>query len=186
MSRWTDQMYDHKVDVVRGPAPMHRLEYVAPPATGETWNRGAVVSADANGNLVAGCAAGTVGVRPMPMTAIQGSQDLDVDPEQNGTGFASALVATGGYEIATTEFVAADEDSIPIEYAVNTLLTANSAGQYTKAAADAYGSTVPIVGVCSVANSGVGSLNAAGGRTASNYNVRLLTLWPVYLPCAGA
>lgn len=183
MSRWTDQMYDHKVDVVHGPAPMHRLEYVAPPAAGEDWQRGAIVSANADGELVAGCSAGSVGNRPMPMIAIQSPHDLDVDPEANGSGFASALPVTGGYEVATTEFQKTVA-GLPVIYAVNDLLTCDATGTVVRAGVDAYGA-VPIVGVCSVANTGLGATNAIGARMQSNYSVPLLTFWTTFLPARG-
>lgn len=187
MSRWTDQMYDHKVDVVHGPPTNHRLEYFAKLAAGASYKRGAIVSADSNGYLVAGVGKGVAGNRPMPMVALQGTDDLDVitDRYNAGNAIGSALPATGGYEIATTEFVRAS-GSTPVSYAVNDLLTADSNGNLTKAGVDAYGTTIPIVGVVSVANDGVSATNALGVRVDSNYDVPLLTFWPVYLPCAGA
>lgn len=186
MTRWTDQMYDHKVDVVHGPPTNHRLEYFAKIGEGEAWNRGACVSADSNGFLVAGCAAGTVGNRPMPMVALQGPLDLDVYTDQysGGTAVGSALVCTGGYEVATTEFVKVSNGE-PVAYAVNDFITSDASGNWTKAGVDAGGKTVPVCGVVSVATNGAARINALGTKTYSNYDIPLLTFWTVYLPCAG-
>lgn len=180
-NRWSDQMYDHKIDVVRGPAPQHRLEYFAPAAEDASYLRGSVISADDTGALRKGCPAGTTGNRPMPMFAIQGTDDLDVYTDFYNTGVAvpSAIVATGGFEIATTEFDIAT-------YKVNDLLTVDDAtGKVKKAAVDAYG-TVPIIGICSVATDGTAVTNAIGVPTFSQYGKPLLTFWTVFYPAAGA
>lgn len=177
-NRWTDQMYDHILNVVRGPAPMHRLDYFGPAADNADYARGSLVSAGADGKIVAGCAAGSVGNRPMPMFAIQGTDDLDVYTDDYNVGDAtpSAVVATGGFEVATTEFVTGT-------YTVGDLLkpSATAVGKVEKAGVDAYGTT-PIVGVVSVATDGVSAVNEIGVPTSSNYKKPLLTFWTVYLP----
>lgn len=185
-SRWEAQMYDHKLDPVSGPPPMHRLEYFGPAASGASYNRGAVVSADSTGALVAGCAVGTVGNRPMPMFALQGTADLDVysDPYNLGDNTPSALPATGGYELATTEFVQTSGGET-VAYAVNDFLTCTETGQLTLAGVDAGNSTKPIMGVVSVANNG-GTKNAIGRNTVSNYGKPLLHFWTVFFPCVSA
>lgn len=187
MSRWNENMYDHKVDVVHGPPSNHRVEYFARIAERQSYKRGACVSADSNGFLVKGCAAGTVGNRPMPMIALQGTDDLDVltDTYNVGNAIGSALVGIGGYEVATTEFIK-QTGNAPIAYSVNDLITADSDGNYTKAGVDAGGATIPICGVVSVATNGSTRVNDLGTKTSSNYDVPLLTFWMVYLPCAGA
>ena len=187
-NRWNDQMYDHKLDPVAGPPPQHRLEYVARVAAGQSYNRGSVVSANSDGALVKGCAPGTVGNRPMPMFAIQGTDDLDTYTDQYNFGGAvvgSAFPATGGYEIATTEYVKIGVDNNAIAYAVNDLLTADADGNVVKASADAYGKTVPIIGIVSIATNSTAQDNAIGKRTFSNYGKPLLTFWTTFLPCAG-
>lgn len=175
--RWSDQMYDHELVVVRGPAPQHRLEYFAPKASGVTFERGSVISAQNDGSIVAGCPAGETGNRPMPMFAIQGTEDLDVytDMYNTSVGVQSAIVATGGFEIATTAF---DKDAT---YNVNDLLTCNATGKVVKAAGDAYGTEV-ILGVCSVARSKDAAMNAISVPTTNSYGVPLLTFWATYLP----
>lgn len=186
-NRWTDQMYDHKVDVVHGPPTNHRLEYFAPVGDNQDYYRGACVSADDNGYLVKGCGVGTVGNRPMPMVALQGPKDLDVytDKFNAGRAIGSAIVCTGGFEVATTEFVKSS-GSAPVAYKVNDLLTCDTDGNFKLAGKDAYNADTPIVGVVSVAtSSGIGK-NAIGVKTGSNYDVPLLTFWTTYLPCVGA
>ena len=179
-NRWSDQMYDHELVVVRGPAPQHRLEYTAPRVPGVEFIRGSVVSADNNGNIQVGCPVGVAGNRPMPMFAIQGTADLDAYTDEYNTsvGVQSAVVATGGFEVATTEFVA---DT----YNVNDLLTCDENGKVKKAAGDAYGAEV-VLGVCSIARSGAVATNAIGVPTTNSYGKPMLTFWSVYLPAASA
>lgn len=179
-NRWSDQMYDHELVVVRGPAPQHRLEYAAPKASGVDFVRGTVISADKFGNIVKGCAVGEAGNRPMPMFAIQGTSDLDAYTDEYNTsvGVQSAIVATGGFEIATTEYVDG-------KYNVNDLLTCDENGKVTKAGVDAYGEKV-ILGVCSIATDGVAAVNTIGMPTTNSYGKKLLTFWSVYLPAAVA
>ena len=190
MSRWTDQMYDHKLDPVAGPPPQHRLEYVARIAEGQEYTRGSVVSANNDGALVKGCPAGTSGNRPMPMFAIQGSKDLDTYSDQYnfgaGMNLGSAFPATGGYEIATTEYVKTDANGDAVVYNVNDLLTADADGKLVKAGADAYGALKPVCGVVSIATNSTARENAIGKRTFSNYGKPLLTFWTIFLPCASA
>lgn len=180
-NRWSDQMYDHELVVVRGPAPQHRLEYAAPKASDVDFVRGTVISADDLGNIVKGCAVGKAGNRPMPMFAIQGTADLDAYTDEYNTsvGVQSAIVATGGFEIATTVF---DKDAT---YNVNDLLTCDSTGKVVKAAGDAYGAEV-ILGVCSVARSKGEATNDISVPTTNSYGVPLLTFWSVYLPATKA
>lgn len=187
-NRWNDQMYDHKLDPVAGPPPQHRLEYFAPVAAGESYVRGSVISANSDGALVKGCGAGTVGNRPMPMFAIQGTADLDVYTDKYNFGdstIGSAFPATGGYEIATTEYVKTGIDGNAVAYNVNDLLTADAEGRLTLANADAYGTTVPICGIVSIATNSTATANTIGKKTFSNYGKPLLTFWTTFLPCAG-
>lgn len=179
-NRWSDQMYDHELVVVRGPAPQHRLEYFAPRATGVEYIRGSVISAKDDGSIQLGCPVGTAGNRPMPMFAIQGTADLDAYTDEYNTsvGVQSAVVATGGFEVATTEFDAT------ATYKVNDLLTCDENGKVVKATGDAYGSEV-IVGVCSIARSASGVQNTIGVQTTNSYGKALLTFWTVYLPAAA-
>jgi len=117
------QMFDHVLNVVKGPSLVHRLDFRAAPKSGETVLAGAVCSIDATGQLVAGVVTGAVFNRPMPMFAIQNINDFDANSDVGNIsgGVMSAVVATGGFEIETTEFKTGT-------YAPNDLLTAATGG----------------------------------------------------------
>ena len=159
-----DQNYDHLLDVISGYDGMHDLQFKAGIAASESWERGALVSLDAAGDLVAGLAA----AHAMPLWAINATGDFDVasDVGNISGGVVATFPATGGYEIATTEF---DEVAAPA-YIPNALLTAGAvAGEVTAAPNPGY-SDVPVVGVVSI-----------GVRT-EVYNQEVLQFWPVYQP----
>jgi hypothetical protein len=162
-------MFEHTLDVIKGPSLMHRLDFHAPPVAGEPINAGSLCSLNAAGSLVAGCPAGADEIRPMPMFAIQGINDFDANSDVGNMsgGVMSAVVATGGFEIETTEFDAAGT------YLPNTLLTADAAldGQVAPATASPYGAEV-IVGVVST------------GAGTNSDNQGVLRFWTVYLPAA--
>ena len=168
MTMATGNMYDHTLDVVRGAPAQHRLDYVATVKSGESFVEGAVVSVEsASGLIVAGCGAGSGGNRPMPMFAIRGTGDLDVvqDAANISGGEPSAVVATGGFEVRTSEFVTD-------VYRVNDLLTpatGGNVGKVARAAQSAYGSK-PICGVVSTATA------------VSEYAVPVLSFWTTFLP----
>ncbi len=181
MSRWTDQMYDNTLDIVRGPQDMHRLDYSCALKSGEEYSQGMIVSVDSDeGTMIQGCPAGSVGNRPMPMFAIQGTDDLDVvnDGYNVGRGYVSAVVATGGFEVRTSAFVVKDAES---DYKVNDLLTPGTLtniGLADKAEADAYGE-VPIVGI-------VSQRGATAAANQSEYKTNVLYFWTVFYPATPA
>lgn len=188
MARFAAQMTDHILDPVRGPQVGHRLEYYAPAAVGEEWTRGSVISANDLGQLRKGCPAGSGYNRPMPMFALQGTDDLDVwydndNPEVNGTGapagVPSALVASGGFELASSEFIKLDGDA-PVIYNVNDQLTCDANGKLIKKTADSQ----PTVGIVSIARTGNTKVNTIGTRL-RRYNTDLLTFWTVFTPATG-
>ena len=185
---FTAQMYDHIIDPVRGPQVGHRLEYYAPAAAGQSWTRGSVISADNTGKLVKGCAAGSSYNRPMPMFALQGTDDLDVwsddiNPQVNGAGapagVPSALVASGGFEIASSEFQSTDSD-VDVIYNVNDQLTCDENGQLIKKTADSQ----PTVGIVSVARTANTRKNGLGVLI-KRYTTDLLTFWTFFIPAVG-
>lgn len=158
------QNFDHLLDVVSGYDGMHDLQFRAAPATGGDWRRGALISVDADGNFVAGLDVG----HAMPLWSINDTDDFDVNSDIGNIsgGIVSAYPATGGYELATTEFDAAAVAS----YVPNAPLTpGGTAGEVTAG-------TVPLtsgettVGIVSV-----------GVRT-EVYDQQVLQFWPVYLP----
>lgn len=180
------QMFDQMLDALKGwPAP-HALDKSLDLAAGEPdVVAGRVLSVNSNGKFQLG-----LECNAMPIFAWQKSTDFDVvgdDGNLVGSGGGdplggepipklSGLVATGAYELQTTEFDAAET------YAPNTPLTAGAPG-----AADAgtikptsdgnfYGETV-----CGVVSDGVGA--------SENHGINLLNFWPVFVPaleCAGS
>jgi hypothetical protein len=92
----------------------------------------------------------------------------------------SGLVATGGYELQTTEFNTA------LTYVPNDALTCSAAGVLTNAAITPY--TTPIVGVCSWHNNEdqQQSPKATGPVGTNAHGVTTLSFWPVYLPGPNA
>ena len=159
------------LNVVKGPSKMHRLDKYAVPASGqEEIHEGALVSLNNNGELVKGLSNGAGANRPMPMFAIQDIDDFDANSDVGNIsgGVMSAIVATGGFEIETTEFV---EDS----YNCNDLLTGGTAGnlgKVTKATA-VYGNDT----VCGV----VSSTDLVSGAKQADKKA-MLTFWTVYIP----
>lgn len=162
------QMFDHSLDVVKGPSLMHRLDYHAAPLAGEPLVAGSLCSLNAAGQLIAGCPAGADQIRPMPMFAIQSINDFDANSDVGNIsgGVMSAVVATGGFEIETTEYNTSGN------FLPNTLLTAGAVdGEVDAASGSPYGDE-PIVGVVST---GAG-LNADSKQ--------VLRFWTVFLPAS--
>jgi hypothetical protein len=156
------QNYDHLLDVVSGYDGMHDLQYAAPLAADQVWNRGAVCSLDANGNLKVGC-----GDLEMPLFAINGSGDFDVSTDQGNIagGIAGTFPAIGGYEFRTTEYVTT-ESYFPNDFL--TPATGTDIGKVTKAPAD----------WCDVLVCGV----VSAGTDTSIYDQAVLRFWGVFLP----
>ena len=161
------QMFDHNISVVKGPSLMHRLDCAAAPKAGEEIYEGGLMSLDAGGNFLAGCPAGALGVQPMPVFAIQNVNDFDANSDEGNLsgGVMSGYVATGGFEIATTEFDAGT-------YVPNQLLTEGAAATVKPATPLPY-LAEPIVGCVSKAP----AINADGKN--------MLSFWTMFLP-AGA
>jgi hypothetical protein len=182
-----EQMFAHGLDVKKGWFDMASLDYSAKLTTGITFDvkRGRVVHLNANGEFVPGahktCPA---------IFLLNGSDDADVSNPGYGnpitsanfmhvavapTGKMSGLVATGGYEISSTEFDTSKT------YAPGDLLSATKAtagasyaatdGRLTNNAVTQF--TTPVVGVVS---SGAGK----------NHNgIQALSFWCVWLPGAA-
>jgi hypothetical protein len=159
-----DQNYDHVLNVVSGSDGMHDLQYSAAPATNEDFVKGSVCYLDTDGNLVAGG-----GDSYMPMWAITGVDDFDANSDVGNIsgGVVSCFVATGGYEIFTTEF------NTSATYNPNQLLTVDTgtAGLVTASAAQ-YNDTV-IVGCVSK------------GVQPDVYNQSILYFWPMFIPAVN-
>jgi hypothetical protein len=178
------------MDVKKGWFDMSSLDYTAKINSSVTTEvkAGAVVHLDSAGTFSLGASDTAPAI-----FLIQGSTDADVINEGynlndvNGnqvidratfvniavapTGRISGLVATGGYEIASTQF-----DSSKT-YASGELLTAGNDGLLTNVAA-AY--TNPIVGVVS---SGLGGMSSFGGdATLNHHGLSALSFWTCWLP----
>jgi len=166
------QSYDHIVRISSGPIEPHTLQYGAAYKAAETFVAGACVSMHTDGTLQAGCSD-----TAMPMWAINGVADLDVQAEgiayAGGAGISggsvNAYVATGGYELFTTEYDSATGNT----YTPNFLLTPATAtadvGKVTLADQNAYSAHM----VCGVVSRGV---------VAEKFSKNVLFFWPVYLP----
>jgi len=173
---------ENGLDVKKGWFDMASLDYAAKLSPTVTFpvTRGRVVHVDSNGNFVPGAHKTSPAV-----FLLNGSEDADVsNPGTTAagnfmhlavapTGKMSGLVATGGYEISTTEFVTGNT------YVPGDLLSATRANASTPASTDGrltnYDVTqfeTPVVGVVS---SGAGK----------NHNgIQALSFWCVWLPGA--
>ena len=183
-------MTDHILDPVRGPQVGHRLEYYAPalPSPAQEWFRGTCISATNDGYLQKGCPAGSGFNRPMPMFALQGTDDLDVwddsaTPTETGSGaplgVPSALVASGGFELATTEFEFLS-GSDAVTYNVNDQLTCDTSTGKLKKKTDA---AEPTVGIVSVARNGNVKKNLIE-TPLTRWNHPMLTFWTFFIPAS--
>ena len=190
------QMFEQALDVVKGwPGDLHALDKAAKLdntlLTGLTEvPAGRVAHLNANGEFELG-GSGT----QMPIYLWQGKDHADV--YNNGvspvtstqhwvgispTGVMSGVVATGGFEIQTTEF---DDEQT---YACNDLLTADANGVLTNVAAVQYVNW--ICGVCSshvnADNQSVGLgvvADPGGGPVGYNaHMVQTITFWSYFLP----
>jgi|APCry1669188879_1035177.scaffolds.fasta_scaffold00373_4 hypothetical protein len=174
---------ENGLDVKKGWFDMASLDYAAKLSTTVSFpvQRGRVVHVNSNGDFVPGahktCPA---------IFLLNGSEDADVsNPGTTAsgnfmhlavapTGKMSGLVATGGYEISTTEFVTGNT------YAPGDLLSATRSNATNPASTDGRLTnysitqfTTPVVGVVS---SGAGK----------NHNgIQALSFWCVYLPGAS-
>lgn len=173
ITRTVEQQFAHTVDVVKGGPVNARLEYSAPVNAEATGiYKGSLVSLNANGEFVLGLSSAAA----MPLWSKKNLTDPDVvNGSTDGTtvltasitgGQIDAYVATGGFELETTEFVAGT-------YAANTYLTAGEGGKVTATESAPY-STTAIVGVVS-----------RGVRTGI-YKTQRLAFWPVFLPGTSA
>ena len=165
------QMFDHELNPVKGWFEMAALDKSAPydqsssPLTDEalTVKAGMVISLHATTKQMR---LGLTQVGAMPIFVFQNATDFDVSSDRGNIagGNAGGLVATGGYELETTEFVA---DT----YAPNDPLTVESAGAdkgKVKKASALYAEDV--VGIVS------------DGQRKNEHGKQFLKFWPVYLP----
>ena len=166
------QMFDHTMIELSGRSTMHALDFAAAPADGELMYAGSVMTLNPSGEFVAGMGAGVPNTQlyqhnaPMAIFAIQGTNEFDANSDVGNMagGVQSGIVASGGYEIQSTEYVAG-------VYRPNDLLTyavAVNRGKVTMAK-DNY-SDCHCVGVVS-----------RGVETNADAK-NVLSFWTVYLP----
>jgi hypothetical protein len=182
-----DLLTEHGLDVKKGWFDMASLDYSAKLAGAVTFAvpRGRVVHVDTDGNFRPGAHAKNIAI-----FLLNGSEDADVsNPGTTAagnfmhraiapTGKMSGLVATGGYEIATTEY------NISRTYVPGDLLTATASntdsatgGVVTNAGSGSDGKVKqyinPVVGVVS------------SGATKNHNGINSLSFWSVWLPGAA-
>jgi len=182
-----DLLTEHGLDVKKGWFDMASLDYSTKLAEAVTFpvKRGRVVHVDSDGKFRPGAHAKTIAV-----FLLNGSEDADVsNPGTTAagnfmhravapTGKMSGLVATGGYEIATTEY------NVLRSYASGDLLTATASntdaavgGVVTNAGSGNDGKVKqyvdPVVGVVS------------SGASKNHNGINSLSFWSVWLPGAA-
>lgn len=179
------KMTGHMCVAVKGPAPNWRAEYAAEGAdVNQEIHEGSIISLNDKGKFVLGCPAGSKGYRPMPMWSCKDISNAGV-VQFGGNVFAGyyhGLVATGGFEIETSEFVPPASSSD--KYGYNDLLKPapgmaeggkdEDLGKVTKAAVDAYGTT-PIVGIVS-----------RPPQTNNTCECQTIRFWTMFLPAKAA
>jgi hypothetical protein len=184
------QIFDHTCEPVHGgqAGPLVKIRPIASASLSAAY-AGRVVTLNSNGEFRLGNGGNTVA---MPLFLIKGVEAPSVY-DTGGTGWvpghigdyrATALVASGGFEVQTTEF---DDTKT---YAPNDPLTADANGVVTKPTSGSVYANW-IVGIASVHE---GSQNydppylnygGTGAQPPVGYNVnrkKVLTFWSVYLP----
>jgi len=158
------QMYDHELNPVKGWPSPYALDKSAEIASGVLGIlAGMCISLDAgSGKWKRGCLNGE-----MPCFAFQNQGDFDVasDVGNISGGNLTGLVATGGYELETTEYTGSG-------FTVQIPLTAENTpgGNQGKLKATTIGGTDMIVGICN------------RGPVVNEFGKNMIRFWPVYLP----
>lgn len=158
------QMFDHELNPVKGWPSPYALDKSAEIATGVTGIlKGMCISLEvASGKWKRGCLNGEMPCFAFPQ---QGDFDVDSDVGNISGGVLTGLVATGGYELETTEYTGQG-------FGVNIPLTAENTPGATqgKLKPTTIGSTDMIVGVCN------------RGPAVNEFGKNMVRFWPVYLP----
>lgn len=185
ITRKVKQQYQNYIAVKSGILDQSMvLMFTAPLAEGaDAVVRGSVVSLNKEGKFVLGLTEGTGNEYPMPMFSKKNAYDPDVTTGSVGEstgevittstvgGKISAYVATGAFELETSEF---DKEA---SYTINAALIANEKGKVTAAAANAIYGDKTVVGIVSrVPFRSKASFNVNG--TGNNR----VCFWPVFFP----
>jgi hypothetical protein len=169
-------MFDHTLDAVKGwlPGNMASLDAAAKLSANVTIDpvyQGRVVHKNADEEFEMGCT-GT----EMAIFLMQNSDDYDVKNDGGNewgaiapTGVMSGLVATGGYELATTEFDSSRDYTVndPLR-AVASNSNATTGGRLTNESVTLY-----TTAVCGIVSKPVKK---------NMHGKNVLTLWPVFCP----
>ena len=157
------QNYDHVLQPVSGWTSMHSLQITAPVKSGVTFDAGALVHLDSNGELDLGA-----DDTEMPLWASAGSEEYDTNSDigNSSGGQVTCYPATGGYELFTTEYKSGDTYTKG-----TTLLTSGLTTDLglVKAAGAVYNDLI-VVGLVS------------RGEATDVYGQSILYFWPVYIP----
>lgn len=170
------QMNDHTLDALKGWPSPYAVDHVAKAKAGVTVVAGCVVTLDANGEYVLG----NVDTDAVSMFAFQNSTDPDVSNDggdtHGGSGSANAwvpvapgggimaLVATGAYELESTEF---DLGSGGTLLAINSVLTGDTGDGKLKHA------VVYASHICGVVSAAIAD---------NSHGVSSVKFFPVWLP----
>lgn len=172
------KMTSHMLDALKGWPNPHALDFQAKLSSNVTidpFYAGRVVHLNASGEFETG-----VGTGDMPLFLFQSSNDPDVDnyggdPSTDSdlpwvpvapTGVMGALVATGGYELWSTEYKS-DETYHP-----NDKLTATVANTTLATGGVLKPGTLGTNCICGIVSRGV----------ISRHNKSVLAFWPTFLP----
>lgn len=159
------QAYDHELNPVKGWPAINALDKHADIADGVTGIiAGMCVSLDANGKYQRGCANGA-----MPLFAFQSQNDFDVNSDVGNLsgGVLMALVATGGYELESTEFTG-------VSFTPNAVLTAENV-------AGANQGKLKVTTIGHATDMVVGVVSDEGPLT-NDHGKTVVRFWPVYMP----
>lgn len=161
ITRKVKQQYENYVDVKAGDLELsNQLVKTAMLSEAESDSaekivRGSVVSLNEEGKFKLGCPVGSGNIYPMPMFARKNAYDPDVMTGAAGEstgetlatsvvgGRMAAYVATGGFELESSEFDKA------ATYKVNMALTANAAGKVVPAGSGTVYGNQTVLGIVS-------------------------------------
>lgn len=179
------QMFDHTLDAIKGWFHMAALDFTSKLSSNVTVSvvyAGRCVHLNADGEFELGATGSQ-----MPIFLLQNSDDSDV-ANSGGTswyptgpsGALTGLVATGAYELETTEFDSGES------YAVNALLRCKGT-HGDNANTLASGGLLTSAGISTLENGGsnptavVGVVSRGVRKRQSDRN-NVLAFWPVYKP----
>jgi hypothetical protein len=169
-------MYEHALTPLKGWVKSNCLDYSAPVSANVTFSipQGRVMHVNSSGEFETG-----VNSTKMAIFAFNASDALTVtNPGTTSsgnfvhqaifpTGVTSGLVATGGYELASSEFKTSDT------YAPNNTLTADVANTTLATGGVLKRGTVYTSNICGVVSKGI---------VKNELGVDMLHFWPVYVP----